>query len=88
MSEESENILTTFEELQNLKNVGLYGRLMKKGIISLSVNLQFEIHNYFQVQLITNQEHSDSKSRAYQETEAAFNCCEMTVRRANTAMKL
>jgi len=79
---EQKEILTTIEELQNLKDVGLYDRLMKKGIISLSVNLALEIHNFFQVQLIVNQEFSDPKFRSYQDTQLAFNCSEMTVRRS------
>jgi hypothetical protein len=82
MQNEKNKILTTFEELQNLKEVGLYDRLMKKGIISLSVNLSLEIHNYFNTRMIVNQEFSNKKFRSYEETMEAFNCSEMTVRRS------
>jgi len=87
MTEEKKEILTVFDELQNLKQSGLYERLMKKGIISLSVNLALEIHNYFKVQLIVNEEYSDTKFRSYQDTQIAFNCSEMTVRRSIKLMQ-
>lgn len=74
--------MSVLNELNNLKELKLYSGLVKKGIIPVSVNSQFEIYNYFNTRLTVNQEFSDSKSRAYEETSEAFNISEMTVRRA------
>lgn len=71
-----------FEQIQNLKDQGLYDGLVKSGIISTSVNYWFEIYNFYKTKLTVYSELSNTKTLAYQETEDAFGCSEDTVRRS------
>jgi len=79
--------MSVVRELKNLKELNLYSGLLKKGIISLSVNLSFEIYNYFQIRMIVNKEFKNTKTLSLNETSERFDCCEMTVRRAITFME-
>jgi len=72
----------TVEQIRDLKRRGLYDSLVKKGVISLSVNYWFEIYNYYQTRLTVNAEFSNAKTRSFEETEEAFDCSEMTIRRS------
>lgn len=78
--------MSVLKQLEKLKELNLYSALVKKGIIPVSVNSSFEIYNHFQIKLITNQEFTDCKSRAYTDTSEEFGCSEMTVRRAVSFM--
>lgn len=70
------------EQISNLKNQGLYDGLVKAGIISVSINYWYEIYNYYQTRLTVNAEFDNSKTRSFEETEEAFDCSEMTIRRS------
>ena len=74
--------MSVVKELKNLKELNLYSGLLKKGIISLSVNLSFEIYNYFEIRMIVNQEFNNTKTLSLEETAEKFECCVMTVRRS------
>jgi hypothetical protein len=74
--------MSVVKELKNLKELDLYSVLLKKGIISLSVNLSYEIYDYFQIRMIVNKEFSNNKSLSLNETSEKFACCVMTVRRS------
>ena len=77
----------TVEQINDLKRMGLYDSLVKKGVISLSVNYWFEIYNYYKTRLTVNAEFDNSITRSIQETEEAFNCSEMTIRRSIKLME-
>jgi len=79
--------MTVLNQLNKLKELNLYSGLVKKGIVPVSVNSQFEIYQYFQIRIIVNKEYNDCKSRAYTETSEEFSCSEMTVRRAISFME-
>jgi len=74
--------MNTSEHITELKDLELYKPLMKKGLISLSINYWYEIYQYYQTRLIVNNEFENSKMLSYEETEESFNCSETTIRRA------
>jgi hypothetical protein len=74
--------MSVVKELKNLKELNLYSGLLKKGIISLSVNLSYEIYDYFKIRMIVNKEFKNTKSLSLDETAEKFDCCVMTVRRS------
>jgi len=74
--------MTVLELINNLKAKDLYSDSVKKGIISTSINYQYEMYNYYQTRLTVNAEFCNSKTRSFEETEEAFDCSEMTIRRS------
>jgi hypothetical protein len=70
------------EDIKELKETGLYSRLLKSGIIPLKVNYYYEMYNYYTIRLIVNAKENDTIMRSTMDTSVAFKCSEMTVYRA------
>jgi DNA invertase Pin-like site-specific DNA recombinase len=70
------------EDLNKLKEMGLYSRLLKNGVIPIKVNYYLEIYNYYSIRLIINDGLNDTKVQSKIDTSIAFKCSEMTVHRA------
>lgn len=74
--------MTVLEEINNLKALGIYGGLLKKGIIPININFSLEISEYYRTRLTVNNEYPNAITRSYIEASEYFDVSEMTVRRA------
>ena len=72
------------QQIQYLKDLGVYNDLVKVGVIPIKVNYFFEIYNYYNVRIIVN----DGKiMQSLTDTSMAFKCSESTVKRAIKLMQ-
>lgn len=72
------------QQIQYLKDLGVYNDLVKVGVIPIKVNYFFEMFNYYNVRLVVN---NGLKMQSLTDTSMAFKCSESTVKRAIKIMK-
>lgn len=72
------------QQIQYLKELGVYNDLVKVGVIPIKVNYFFEMYNYYNVRLVVN---NGLKMQSLTDTSMAFKCSESTVKRAIKLMK-
>lgn len=72
------------QQIQYLKELGVYNDLVKVGVIPIKVNYFFEMFNYYNVRLVVN---NGLKMQSLTDTSEAFKCSESTVKRAIKLMK-
>lgn len=72
------------QQIQYLKELGVYNDLVKVGVIPIKVNYFFEIFKYYNVRLVVN---NGLKMQSLTDTSEAFKCSESTVKRAIKLMK-
>lgn len=72
------------QQIQYLKDLGVYNDLVKVGVIPIKVNYFFEIFNYYNVRLVVN---NGLKMQSLTDTSDAFKCSESTVKRAIKIMQ-
>lgn len=72
------------QQIQYLKDLGVYNDLVKVGVIPIKVNYFFEMYNYYNVRLVVN---GGLKMQSLTDTSEAFKCSESTVKRAIKLMK-
>lgn len=72
------------QQIQYLKDLGVYNDLVKVGVIPIKVNYFFEMFNYYNVRLVVN---NGLKMQSLTDTSDAFKCSESTVKRAIKLMQ-
>lgn len=72
------------QQIQYLKDLGVYNDLVKVGVIPIKVNYFFEMFTYYNVRLVVN---NGLKMQSLTDTSMAFKCSESTVKRAIKMMK-
>lgn len=76
------------DEIKELDKSGKLKVLLRAGIIPVKVKCQFDIYNYFQVELFNNRNLKDSKMQSAENTATAFKVGTRTVWRAVKLMTL
>lgn len=74
--------MTRKDQINKLKDSGLYPGLVNSGIIPIKVNFYSEVYDYYSIRLIVNKDFSDTIIRSKTETSETFRCSEITVHRA------
>lgn len=72
------------QQIQYLKDLGVYNDLVNVGVIPIKVNYFFEIFKYYNVRLVVN---NGLKMQSLTDTSEAFKCSESTVKRAIKLMR-
>lgn len=72
------------QQIQYLKDLGVYNDLVNVGVIPIKVNYFFEMFNYYNVRLVVN---NGLKMQSLTDTSMAFKCSESTVKRAIKLMQ-
>jgi hypothetical protein len=75
------------EEIKELKELGIYSKLLRKGMLPSKINYHFEMYTQFQVRMIVNCGKKNCKTLSISETSDAFNCCERSVWNAIKTME-
>ena len=75
------------DKIKKLKETGLYPCLVKGGVISLTVNVYFEMYERYQVRLKVNQNLKNCIMQSITDVADEFKYSERTVRKAIDFMR-
>lgn len=75
------------EDLNTLKETGIYARLVKSGVIPLKVNYYYEMNTLYNTKLILNASMKNCIMQSITDVAVSFNCSENSVRNAIKFMK-